>query len=432
MAKSTRGKVGAKKPPKRPEPKPVPVILRPHQSEALDQFNAGKRNQLHVWHRRGGKDWYELAVFAQEMERNPGTYWHMLPKSTQAKKAIWNGIDHVTGRKFLDLFFPGRVNSNGQEMYFEWKGSSYQLFGSDNYDRAVGANPRGIAYSEWALCNPRARDYFRPIITANKGWEHFISTFRGRNHHWQMYNNLLDNPEWYVTLKTVDDTGLITPKDIEKDRDAGMSDRLIEQEYYCKPAPPTSLGPYARVHEGLESIGNVREILNPNTGAQHVAIGCAGEYVAVLDCAIRGDVPFIYGGNVLQNAALQEVLEARMTKIMAGDALLVVDDELVDDVRGLKLPLRMPKPASQAETVTYYERAIVSPTSLVSSACTGSINLWIDEEGEPDEALEAVYAAMARLASLRPNALAWGKDLDYTAHDKSVICASRHIGSYRY
>lgn len=413
------------------QPKPVPVILRPHQTDALAQFNSGKRNQLHVWHRRGGKDWYELAVFRQEMKKNPGTYWHMLPKSTQAKKAIWNGIDHVSGRKFLDLFFPGRTNANSQEMYFEWEGSSYQLFGSDNYDRAVGANPRGIAYSEWALCNPRARDYFRPIITANKGWEHYISTFRGRNHHWQMYNALQHNPDWYVTLKTVDDTGLISEKDIQKDRDAGMSDRLIEQEYYCQPAPPTSLGPYARTYESLEAAGNIREIANPSHGAYHVAVGCSGEYMAVIDCVIRGDIPYIYGGNVFQNAALQEVLEGRITKIQAGETFLVVDDELIADVRGLKLPLRTPLPASQSETVTFLERAIISPTSVVSSACTGSINLWVDEEGDPDTALEAVYAAMARLASLRPGALAWGKPIDYTLHDKAVICAKPN-GGYRY
>lgn len=410
--------------------RPVPEVqLRPHQLDALNEFNAGKRNQLHVWHRRGGKDWYELAVFRQEMERNPGTYWHMLPKNTQAKKAIWNGIDHVTGRKFLDLFFPGRTNTNAQELYFEWKGSSYQLFGSDNYDRAVGANPRGIVYSEWALCNPRARDYFRPIITANKGWEHYISTFRGRNHHWQMYNNLLNNPEWYVTLKTIDDTGLITEEDVQKDRDAGMSDRLIDQEYYCKPAPPTSLGPYARVFEELETLGSVRDL--PVNGIQQVAVACADEYIAVLDCVIRGNVPYIYAGNVFRNVALQEALEERLTKIASGDAVLVVDPELTEDVRALRLPCKQPLPASQAESVMYLERAVISPTSVVAAAVTGSVNLWIDEEADPDLATDAVYAAMARLASLRLSALSWGRPIDYTLRDKAVICAKPNAG-YRY
>lgn len=433
MTKSARGKTVARKPVIKSLTLAVKRALRPHQTDAKEKFYEGRRNQLHVWHRRAGKDWFALDLVSELMRTQVGSYWHLLPKHAQAKRAIWNNIDDKTGRKFLDIFFPKRTVTNSQDMYLEVpEGSSYQLLGSDNFDRVVGANPRGIIFSEWALCNPRALDFFRPIITANKGWMIFISTFRGRNHHWQMYNSLLNNPEWYVTLKTVEDTGLITEQDIEKDRAAGMSERLIAQEYYCQPAPPTSLGPFARVVEFLESLGNMREIANPNTATQHIAVGCAGSYIAVIDCSIRGAVPFIHGGNVFQNAALQEVLEGRMSRITAGDALLVVDDELVDDVRGLKLPLRMPKPASQAEAVTYLERAIISPTSLVASACTGSINLWVDEEGEPEEALEAVYAALARLASLRPGSLAWAPGMDYTLSDKSVICASRRTSQYRY
>jgi len=425
MPRAKRKQAPIKAPPK--------VVLRPHQLEAREQFLAGKRNQLHVWHRRGGKDWYGLSLASEQMRTKVGSYWHLLPKHAQAKRAIWNGIDHQSGRKFLDLFFPDRTVTNAQDMYLETpEGSSYQLLGSDNYDRVVGSNPRGIIFSEWALCNPRALDYFRPIITANKGWMIFISTFRGRNHHWQMYNTLLDNPEWYVTLKTVDDTGLITEEDIQKDRDAGMSDRLVDQEYYCKPAPPTSLGPFARVHEGLEAIGNIREVLNPNHSANYIAVGCSGEYVAVVECSVRGSVQYIHGGNVFQNVALQEALEGKLTKILGGDSLLAVDDDLTQDARGLSLPLRQPLPASQAEAVTFFERSIIAPTSVVSAACNGSLNLWVDEEADPDTALEAVYAAMTRLASLRPGALLWGKPTDYTLSDKAVICGHRPNSLYRY
>jgi hypothetical protein len=82
--------------------------------------------------------------------------------------------------------------------------------------------------------------------------------------------------------------------------------------------------------------------------------------------------------------------------------------------------------------MTYFERAIMAPTSVVSSAVTGSINLWIDEEGDEEQATAAVYAAMARLASLRPGALAWGRPIDYTLHDKAVICGARVTSAYRY
>jgi len=351
-----------------------------------------------------------------------GSYWHLLPKHSQAKRAIWNGIDHKSGRRFIDMFFPDALAKNATDMFIEREcGSTWQLLGSDNYDRAVGSNPRGIVFSEWALCDPRAWDYFRPILRANKGWAIFISTFRGRNHMWQMYQNLLDNPDWFVSLKTVDDTQIITLADIEKERAEGMSERLIQQEYYCKPAPPTSLGPFARVFEALEAVGNVRELPElSKTGAHHVAVGCAGEYVALVECVTRGANRYIFGGAVERNAALHEILAGNLTRIKSRDALLTVNAELVPDAVGLKLPLRTPVTASQAEASLYLERAVVSPSSVATAALTGAINTWIDEEGDPDIATEAVFAALTQLASLG-NTQAWSPGVDYTLRDRSAF-----------
>jgi len=368
-------------------------------------------------------------------EREIGSYWHLLPKHAQAKRAIWNGIDHQTGRKFIDLFFPDRVSTNATDMFIERScGSTWQLLGTDNYDRAVGSNPRGIVFSEWALSDPRAWDFFRPILRANKGWAIFISTFRGRNHMWQMYQNLKDNPEWFVTLKTIEDTGIITLDDIEKERNEGMSERLIQQEYFCKPAPPTSLGPFARVFESLEGIGQVRELpeLSKN-GAHQIAVARVGDYTALIECIVRGNNRYLYGGNVMSTSALHEVLEGHITKIASGQAVLVVDDDLLADARGLGLPVRpVVRPSSESETAGYLERAIIAPSSVVAAAVTDSLNLWVDEEGDPLAATEAVYAALNRLASLRIGALSWKKPIDYTLHDKAVICGPRSNSNYRY
>jgi hypothetical protein len=203
-------------------------------------FNAGQRYQFHAWHRRAGKDWFGMHLASTMARVEVGTYWHLLPKHIQAKRAIWHGIDHVSGVRFIEQFFPDALSVNNSEMFIETQaGSTWQLLGSDNYDRMVGSNPRGVVFSEWALCDPRAWDYIRPILRANKGWAIFITTFRGRNHAWQMYNNLRDNPDWYVSLKTIDDTQIVTAADVQADRETGMSERLIQQEYYCKPMPPS-------------------------------------------------------------------------------------------------------------------------------------------------------------------------------------------------
>ena len=112
-------------------------------------------------------------------------------------------------------------------------GSTWQLIGSDRYDSLVGTNPVGVLFSEYALSDPQAWDYIRPILTENGGWAWFISTPRGKNHFWQLYEMALRNEEWHCERLTVDDTDMITEADIQAERDSGMAESTIQQEYYC-------------------------------------------------------------------------------------------------------------------------------------------------------------------------------------------------------
>jgi hypothetical protein len=41
------------------------------------------------------------------------------------------------------------------------------------------------------------------------------------------------NPEWFCQLLTVDDTKALSVSDVQKERDAGMSEDMIRQEFYC-------------------------------------------------------------------------------------------------------------------------------------------------------------------------------------------------------
>ena len=175
------------------------------------------------------------------MLKRKGIYWHCLPKIAQARKAIWNGIDGQ-GRKIIDQAFPLsiRKRTNEQEMLIELKnGSIWQLVGSDNYDAMVGSNPVGIVFSEYSISNPQAWDYFRPMLAENGGWAVFIYTARGKNHGYQLYTMAKKTKEWFCELLTVNDTKrddgspVIGPEIIQQERDEGMSEEKIQQEYFC-------------------------------------------------------------------------------------------------------------------------------------------------------------------------------------------------------
>ena len=220
-----------------------PWPLRHYQQDAQDKFEAGILRQGLFWHRRAGKDVFCLSVARNETRKRIGGYVHFFPKHTQAKRALWNGIDPKKGANFIDIAFGDQEAArNNTEMMVEmYNGSTWQLLGSDNYDRIVGSNIVGCFFSEWALCDPRAWDYIRPMILENNGFAFFITTFRGRNHAWQMARNLANNPEWHIDIQTVDTTKklngepIITPAMIQAERDSGMSEALIQQEWFCNP-----------------------------------------------------------------------------------------------------------------------------------------------------------------------------------------------------
>lgn len=240
-----------------PAETPAPRVWRPrpYQLEPMNAIRQGIRRVLAIWHRRGGKDRTTLQLEADEMREHVGNYWHLYPKLTQAKKAIWNGVDPATGQRFIDELFPleHRDYTNEQDMFIRMdNGSTWQLAGSDNYDRLVGSNVLGCGFSEWALSDPAAWEYIRPILAENGGWAFFNSTYRGRNHCYQMAKALADNPDWFISVRGAQQGGkfiypelrtttredgspVISYEAIAKEVRDGMSEALARQEFYCDP-----------------------------------------------------------------------------------------------------------------------------------------------------------------------------------------------------
>jgi len=203
-----------------------------------------------VWHRRAGKDKTCVNLLISKMVERKGYYLYLLPKQTQARKVIWKGIgkeqkdpktgEIIPGVKFLDHFPEALIaNVNNTEMTVEFiNGSICQLGGSDSYDAMMGTNPIGIVFSEYSLQNPMAWDYFRPILAENDGWAIFEYTPRGKNHGYHMNEQAKtlakkDGSGWFQQLLTVTDTKAIPLAAVEAESDAGMSDEMIQQEFYC-------------------------------------------------------------------------------------------------------------------------------------------------------------------------------------------------------
>jgi phage terminase large subunit len=187
-----------------------------------------------LWHRRCGKDKVLWNVIIKRAIQNVGTHYYLLPTYTQAKKVVWDGIDN-DGFKFLD-HIPASIvkNRNATEMKIELvNGSIIQLIGTDNYDAIRGTNPITCVFSEYAYQNPMAWEVVKPILKMNNGLAIFNTTPNGYNHAKELWDIAAKDPDWYTELLTVRDTKLLSEAEIQKEREQGMTEDMINQEYFC-------------------------------------------------------------------------------------------------------------------------------------------------------------------------------------------------------
>ena len=163
-----------------------------------------------------------------------GLYFYFLPTYTQGKKIVWEGITN-DGMRFLDYIPKEMIDGepNSTELKIKLKnGSLIQIIGTDNYDHIRGTNPIGCVFSEYAYQNPMAWEVVKPILRVNGGWAVFNSTPNGKNHFYEMFLMANDNPDWFCEKLSVNDTGVLTDEAIERERKEGMTEEMIQQEYY--------------------------------------------------------------------------------------------------------------------------------------------------------------------------------------------------------
>ena len=219
---------------------PYNFTPREYQKDIYNALPKGFKRGVVIWHRRAGKDKTFINILAREACKRIGTYFYILPYYKQARLIIWEGMDS-NGFRFID-HFPSQLiqRRENQQMVLELSnGSIIRMVGSDNIDAIVGANPVGVIFSEFSLHKPAAWNYLRPILLENKGWALFNGTPRGKNALWKMYQHAKKDPTWFSELLTIENTKdeqgnpIISEADIEIERQSGMPEELIQQEYYC-------------------------------------------------------------------------------------------------------------------------------------------------------------------------------------------------------
>lgn len=222
----------------------------------------GYRRVVAIMPRRAGKDVMAFNICIRQCIRRTCVVYYIFPTYSQGRKALFDSILN-DGQRFLDFIPKELIEAvNQQEMKIRFKnGSLLQIVGSDNVDSLMGTNPQGVVFSEYALQDPRAYQFIRPILAANDGWALFISTPRGKNHLYDLYQIAQHSSQWYYSKLTLDDTKHIPLREIDKERAEGiMSEDLIQQEYYTSFEMGVEGAYYAKYLDKMRIEGRIGDV----------------------------------------------------------------------------------------------------------------------------------------------------------------------------
>lgn len=215
---------------------PYKFIPRDYQIPLFKALDNGIKRAIISYHRRGGKDLTCWNLMIKKAFERVGNYYYIFPSYTQSRKSFWDNITE-DGRSFLDYCPKAIIKKRlDHEMkIFLTNGSIIQVVGSDKPDSLRGSNPVGVVLSEFAYQNPTIwLSILDPILEKNGGWAIFNSTPQGKNYFYTLFEHARQNTkDWYSTVITIEDSKLIDPKSLKVKLSQGISQEMIDQEYYC-------------------------------------------------------------------------------------------------------------------------------------------------------------------------------------------------------
>lgn len=199
--------------------------LREHQRQLYDA-----RQRFNVWvcHRRFGKTTLALYCLIHDAYQNTHArprYAYVAPLYRQAKLIAWDLLKHLTRP------IPG-TRINEAELRVDLPGDRrVQLFGADNPDALRGPYWDGVVFDEFAEMRPRVwTEVVRPALADRLGWALFLSTPKGHNHFYDLYQEAQTLTGWHTALYRADETGIVPVDELEAAR-AVMSPEQYNQEF---------------------------------------------------------------------------------------------------------------------------------------------------------------------------------------------------------
>ncbi|RPI49967.1 MAG: hypothetical protein EHM49_09165, partial [Deltaproteobacteria bacterium] len=210
----------------------IEVPFKPHkfQEQLRDSL---ERFTVFVCHRRFGKSTLMVNLLIRWALQTQKLRWkaaYIAPFYKQAKLIAWDYIKYYAGN------IPG-VHFNNAELIatFGHNGAQILLLGADNEQSLRGPYWDVAIFDEYAQVRPNAfPEIIRPALVDRKGWAIFIGTPKGKNHFWQLWQDVEEKKltDWSRVMFKASETSILDPEELENARKT-MAPEEYAQEFEC-------------------------------------------------------------------------------------------------------------------------------------------------------------------------------------------------------
>ena len=205
-------------------PRLPPVLLHPWQYEV---FNDPHRFRVKVCGRRSGKTHEDaLELIRAAVQKREQVVWYVAPTYKMAHEIMWPILKKLCPPMYLSRL-PGESSLTLQFL----NGSTITLKGADNPDSLRGPGLDYLSLDEFAYIDPRAwYEVMSPMVADREGRATFSTTPAGLNWAYDIFLEELEDPEWKSFTVTTLNAGVVSAKEIAKQR-RRMSPRVFKQEF---------------------------------------------------------------------------------------------------------------------------------------------------------------------------------------------------------
>lgn len=241
-------------------------VFKPHASQAKI-LNSMKQFNFIECHRSFGKTVLGLGTILTLGLHSPytdGQYAYLAPEEKQGVDLVWDRLVAMVDR------IPGKKVLKSERTVVLPNGVKLLIRGLSDFNTKRGMRLDGIVLDEFGTM-PNAEHMWKDVIKATLlhprinpddplrfGWVMFCGTPpRDPTHYYyELYYNVINDPEWYVTKFPITETGLYTPSEVESFK-KGLDENTFLREMMCI---HFLTGDRSYYQQGIKDLEEVRSI----------------------------------------------------------------------------------------------------------------------------------------------------------------------------